>query len=125
MEAAIRIVIVDDAPMFRQAIRQLLQKQPNFEIVGEAANGHQALELAETRRPGVMLMDYSLPYMNGLVATREIKNHYPETYVVLLSMFAENLKKEATQSGVCLCLAKDGDLQRLPKMLIGGYLGEG
>ncbi|RPH72422.1 DNA-binding response regulator [bacterium] len=63
----------------------------------------------KSRRPDVMLMDYSLPYMNG-PAAREIKNQYPGTRIVILSMFAEDPKKEATQANVCLCLGNAGQI---------------
>jgi DNA-binding NarL/FixJ family response regulator len=124
LDATIKIVIADDAPYFRKAVRQLLEKQSNFDIVGEAANGHQALELAETHRPDFILMDYALPYMNGLVATQQIKKRYPEIHIVMLSMFAEDLKEEAAAAGACLCVGKDTDLRQLPAMLVGCYSSE-
>jgi DNA-binding NarL/FixJ family response regulator len=124
LDPKIKIVIVDDAPHFRRAVRQTLERQVNFEVVGEAGNGDQALELAETRQPDILLMDYSIPYKDGLAVTREIKQRSPQTQIVLLSMFAEDLKDEAAEAGACLCIGKDTDLRRLPQMLVGCYLSE-
>jgi NarL family two-component system response regulator LiaR len=100
----------------------MLEEQPTFEIVGDAANGHQAIELADTLRPDIVLIDYVMPYMNGLAAARIIKERHPEIQIVMLSMYAEDLGKEASGAGACLCIGKDADLRQLPQMLVGCYL---
>jgi DNA-binding NarL/FixJ family response regulator len=68
-----RIIIVDDHPLFRSAIRQTLEKHSDLEVVGEAANGYQALELCRRLRPELVLMDLRMPEMDGIEATHAIK----------------------------------------------------
>jgi DNA-binding NarL/FixJ family response regulator len=124
MELSIRIALVDDAGYFREALRHFLERDSIFKIVGEAANGHQAIELADSLRPDVMLIDYAMPYMNGLAATRIIKQRYPDTRIIMLTMFAEDLRKEAIEAGICCCLGKDADLRQLPQIVVGCHTSE-
>jgi DNA-binding NarL/FixJ family response regulator len=84
-----RIIIADDHPLFRSAIRQTLESQPDLDVVGEAANGHQALERCRRLRPELVLMDLRMPEMDGVAATHAIKNEFPETLVLLLTAVDE------------------------------------
>jgi DNA-binding NarL/FixJ family response regulator len=79
------MVIVDDHPLYRSAIRQMLEGQPGLEIVGEATDGLHALEICRRLRPALVLMDVMMPRMDGLAATREIKREFPDTIVLLLT----------------------------------------
>jgi CheY-like chemotaxis protein len=72
-----RIVIADDHPLYRSAIRQTLESHSDFEVVGEAANGREALELCCRSRPELVLMDLRMPQMDGVAATRAIKRELP------------------------------------------------
>ena len=122
MEPTIKILIVDDAPYFRQAVRKLFDDQPTFKVVGEAGNGLEALDLVSIWQPHVVLLDYALPVMNGLDTAKKIKERFPETQIVLLSMFSEEVKDQAARVGACLCIGKDADLRELPSMIEGCYL---
>src|SRR5690349_8372680 len=84
--AKITVLLADDHTILRQGIRTLLQTQPDMEVVGEAINGQEAVELARRLRPLVILMDISMPHLNGLEATRQIKKELPEIQVVVLTM---------------------------------------
>jgi two-component system, NarL family, response regulator NreC len=80
-----RVLIVDDHEIFRKGLRSLLESRSNLHICGEAANGLEAIEKAANLRPDVILMDISMPHVDGLQATRHIRIHVPETQVLILS----------------------------------------
>lgn len=83
----IRVMVADDHVLVREGLRQLLQTQSDIEVVGEAGDGIEALELARKLRPDVLLLDIAMPRMNGLETVRLISSAAPETRVVVLSMY--------------------------------------
>src|SRR5919107_5283616 len=83
------VVIADDHPLFRAAIREMLSEWPDLEVVGEASNGCESVELCRRLRPELVLMDLSMPNMDGFEATREIKRESPSTIVLVLTAFEE------------------------------------
>jgi DNA-binding NarL/FixJ family response regulator len=85
-----RIIIADDHPLFRSAISHTLEGHPDLEVVGEAANGRQALELCRCLRPELVLMDLRMPQMDGVAATHAIKREFPETLVLILTAIDES-----------------------------------
>ncbi len=85
MSGSIRILIVDDHSVLRAGIRALLDMQPDFEVVGEAGNGQEAIARVRELRPDVVLMDIGMPGMDGLAATREIKSFQPDTKILILT----------------------------------------
>lgn len=85
----IRLLIADDHPMFRFGLRALLQTEPGFEVVGEAQTGEEALELAATLEPDIILMDIQLPGINGIQATRRILERHPRIGVLIITMFED------------------------------------
>jgi two-component system response regulator NreC len=82
----IRILIADDHTIIRTGVRVLLEAEKDMEVVGEAVNGNDAIKLADSLRPDVILMDIAMPGMNGMEATRKIKSRHPETQVVVLTI---------------------------------------
>jgi len=84
-----RIVVADCHRLFRSALRRLLDLQPDLEVVGEAADGQEAVELCRRLRPQLMLMDWRMPRMDGLEAARQIKVELPRTIVLVLTAFEE------------------------------------
>ena len=86
MITRIRVMLADDNAAFRSVLRRLLERDPSIEVVAEAADGDEALVLADTHEPDVVLMDVSMPGLDGLSATSVITEHHPETAVVMLSM---------------------------------------
>lgn len=82
----IRLVLVDDHQIVRAGLRMLFQAEPDMVIVGEASRGDEALELVRTLRPDVVIMDVVMPGMNGIEATRRIKETSPETAILALTM---------------------------------------
>jgi DNA-binding NarL/FixJ family response regulator len=89
-QSLVRIIIADDHPLFRSAIRQTLEGHSDLEVVGEAANGRQALELCRRLRPELVLMDLRMPEMDGVAATHAIKRRFPETLVLILTAVDES-----------------------------------
>ena len=89
-EEKIRIVLVDDHAVLRAGLRALLNHEPDMQVIGEAANGREAVEVAERLRPDVMVMDLSMPVMGGLDATRQITEKGLPTRVLVLTVHAEH-----------------------------------
>ena len=87
MSDVVRIVIADDHPVVRSGIRGMLASDPEFEVVGEAGDGAEAVALALRERPDVVLMDLRMPELDGASATAEIKARHPETHVLVLTTY--------------------------------------
>ena len=90
----IRVLFVDDHAIMRQGLIQLMAGQPNIQVVGEAANGLEAIERVRQLKPDVVVMDVSMPEMDGIEATRRIKAEFPEVRVIGLSMYQEEQIRE-------------------------------
>jgi two-component system, NarL family, invasion response regulator UvrY len=88
-DALVRVLVVDDQAPFRSAARAVVGVTPGFEIVGEAESGEQAVEMAHTLAPDVVLMDVHLPGIDGMAACRAIVADHPATTVLLLSTYRE------------------------------------
>jgi two-component system, NarL family, response regulator NreC len=143
MTETLRVLIADDHTIVRSGVRMLLETEPNLTVVGEALTGAQAVDLARTLKPDLILMDISMPEMDGLEATRQIKAGWPEINILVLTMhrsdeyFFEILKAGA--SGYILKTADTeeliqavratarGDVFLMPSMakkLLGSYLSQ-
>jgi two-component system response regulator NreC len=110
----ISVLIADDHTIVRSGVRLLLEAEPDIRVVGEALNGREALELTESLQPDIVLMDITMPEMDGLEATRQLKARFPHIHVLVLTMhrsddyFFEMLKAGA--SGYILKGAKTSEL---------------
>jgi two-component system, NarL family, response regulator DegU len=103
-----RLAIVDDHELTRQSLQNLLSDETDIEVVGEAANGRQALLLCSRHRPDLILMDVRMPEMDGLAATKEVKERYPETSVMMLTMHENpDYLLEALKAGAAGYVLKD------------------
>jgi len=105
MEKPTRLVIADDNPHARHGLRAILGAQPGMEVIGEASQGVEAVELVDALLPHVALLDVRMPVMDGLQATRMIKNSWPQVKVVLISMYSD-YQEEALGSGADAFLVK-------------------
>ncbi|MCL4868750.1 MAG: response regulator transcription factor [Anaerolineae bacterium] len=104
----IRLLIVDDHAIVREGLRTLLEEEPSITVVGEASNGQVGLHQAQTLKPDVVLMDLVMPDMDGLEATRRIKQTVADCQVLVLTSFAEDEKvRQAIQFGAIGYLLKD------------------
>jgi DNA-binding NarL/FixJ family response regulator len=100
MTTEIRVLLADDHSLVRKGFRRLLEDEPGIKVVGEACNGVQAVELARSLRPDVIVMDMSMPQLNGNQATIEILKFLPGAGVVILSMYDEtNYVRNAMKAG--------------------------
>ncbi len=84
--AKTKVLIADDHAIVREGVRMILAKEPDIEVVGEAEDGRQALDLVEQRRPNVVVMDISMPGMGGIEATKKVKEQHPGVNVLALTM---------------------------------------
>jgi len=84
--ARIKVIVADDHAIVREGVRMILAREPDIEVVGEAADGEQALELVAAQRPQVVIMDISMPGMGGIEATQRLKAEHPEIQVLALTM---------------------------------------
>jgi two-component system response regulator NreC len=104
----VRILLADDHTLVRQGLRKLLEERPDWEVVAEAADGREAVRLAEQHRPDVAIVDVAMPLLNGIEATRQITRRVPETRVLVLSMHAdEAYVRQILQAGGTGYLLKD------------------
>ena len=108
MTKPVRILLADDHTVIRQGLRLLLEREPSFQVVGEAADGRQAVALAEQLRPDVLVLDLAMPNLNGIEAARQIAGRVPSTAIVVLSMHAdESYLLQALKAGARAYLLKD------------------
>jgi DNA-binding NarL/FixJ family response regulator len=109
-----RLLIVDDHDLIRESTQLMLEGEPDLEVVGEAANGHHALELCRQLRPDLVLMDVRMPEMDGLTATREIKKEMPTISVLMVSAYeSEDYRREAASAGATDYILKDAERYQL------------
>jgi DNA-binding NarL/FixJ family response regulator len=103
-----RVVIVDDHPVFRQGLRDVLETDPGIQVVGEAANGEVAFQMAEDVEPDVMLIDINLPDINGLQVTRQIRAKQPGLKVIVVTGYDDAEQAfHAIRAGASAYCAKD------------------
>jgi DNA-binding NarL/FixJ family response regulator len=100
MPNKISVLLVDDHSLVRRGFRRILEDEADIDVAGEASNGEEAVSLAKTLQPKVILMDCALPGMNGLEATRKILKQHPEMLILMLSMHEEEtLVRQAIDAG--------------------------
>jgi len=96
----IRTLVVDDNADFRQRVKEFLASEPEIEVVGEAADGQEAILKARELQPDLVLMDVRMPGINGISATRQLKDEMPELKVLMLSLYdIDEYRKAALDSG--------------------------
>jgi two-component system response regulator NreC len=120
-----RILLADDHAVVRQGFKMLLSAQPDMEIVGEAANGREAVESAESLRPDVVVMDVAMPELNGIEATRRLAASAPHTRVIALSMHKDSVYvREILRAGARGYLLKDSGAEDLVSAIRAVAKGE-
>ena len=107
-------MLVDDHAMVRQGLRSLLDTYPDIEVVGEAANGEEALAGIVTQQPAIIVMDISMPKMNGIQATVAIRERYPEIIVIGLSVQnGGEMHQAMLKAGAAVLLSKEAAMDQL------------
>ena len=109
-----RVLVVDDSPTIRRALRQLLQTQVDIEVIGEAADGTDGIRKTQIYKPDVILMDAAMPTMNGFDAVRQIKKESPSTQVLMVSQYdSDALTREALAAGAIGYILKSNASKQL------------
>jgi DNA-binding NarL/FixJ family response regulator len=121
----IRILLADDHEIVRQGLVHILQSQTDFEVVGQAANGRQAVDLAVQLRPDVIIMDVSMPDLNGIDATHQIRKEFPEARVIVLSMhhkrqFVLDMLREGAKGYILKSDISEQLIQGIQAVMAGG-----
>jgi len=121
----VRILLVDDQALFREGVRTLLSMEASIEIAGEASNGVEAVEVARTARPDLVLMDLRMPLMGGVEATRRVRDACPQCRVLILTTFQEDEEIfDALRAGACGYLLKDTPSEKLVGAIHAAVRGE-
>ena len=122
---ALRLLIVDDQPLIRRGLAMMLASEPGIEVVGQAADGLEAIEQALATRPDVVVMDLQMPRASGVVATREITARLPATRVVVLTTYDhDELVFEAIRAGAQAYLLKDASEAEVLETIRAVHRGE-
>jgi len=108
------VLLADDHKIVREGLRSLLREEPDVDIVGEAAHGREAVDLALRLEPDVVIMDVSMPLIDGDEATRQIKEHLPKTRVIALSTYSEPKTREKMYRPGPRLRAQDRIVRRAP-----------
>jgi DNA-binding NarL/FixJ family response regulator len=122
MGRLVRVLIADDRRATREGLRALLSLHPHVEVVGEAEDGQEALRFVSARRPHLVLMDMQMPVMDGLEATRRIKDRWPEVKVVALTIYPQ-YRTEALAAGADIFLLKGDSPAKLQDALMSQVQG--
>jgi two-component system, NarL family, response regulator DegU len=118
MSRKIKVLVVDDHRLVREGLTSLLRIHPELEVVGEASDGDEAVAKSRTLEPEVILMDISMPGMNGITATKVIKKEQPEVKVIMLTMLdQEGYVYEAVKAGATGYMLKNTGLEELVKAI--------
>ncbi len=125
MTSPIRVLLVDDQALFREGLRTLLGMQPELVVVGEAANGQEALQLAARLDPQVVLMDLRMPVLDGVTATRRLHEAQPDCRVIVLTTFDDDeYVFEGLRAGAVGYLLKDVPSEKLAEAIRAAAGGE-
>ncbi len=121
----IRVLLVDDQALFREALHTLLSVQPGIEVVGEAGNGEEALHFVAQLQPEVVLMDLQMPVLDGVAATRRLHSEHPACHVIVLTTFDDDeYVFEGLRAGAIGYLLKDAPAKKLVEAIEAAAKGE-
>ncbi len=121
----IRLIIADDHPVVRSGLQGMLASQDDFEVVGEASTGAEAVDLARKLRPNVVLMDLAMPELDGVSATTQIRAEQPDTYILVLTTYDSDADiMRAIEAGATGYLLKDAPREELFRAIRGAARNE-
>lgn len=121
----IRLVIAEDQRLLRQSLRLLLDREPDLQVVGEAADGTEAFNVVTALKPDLVLMDVDMPRLDGVTATKLIRGCLPRVKILMLSVHDDDTRiVAAVQAGACGYILKDADHDEFLRIIRGTYRGE-
>lgn len=121
----VRVLLADDHRMFRQGLREMIERKPDFEVVGEAGTGTEALAMIERLHPDIVLLDIQMPELNGVAVAQELARQRSPIKIVMLTMYREDQQLvDAIQAGARGYLLKDADADELIAVLTRVQRGE-
>lgn len=122
MPTSIRLLVADDNEIFRDGLVLMLSRQPHFILEGQAENGQELIRMVQEKQPDIVLTDIKMPRMDGIEATRHIRAHFPQVYVIALSMYdEENLIVDMLEAGARGYLLKNADKQEILEAIESVY----
>jgi len=125
MKKTIRILLADDHKIMREGLRSLLEKQPDFEVAGEAADGRETLKMARDLKPDAVIMDIGMPRLNGIEAARRVISESPGTRVIAFTMHADRrYVAEMLKAGASAYLLKDSGHEELVRGIRAALAGK-
>jgi len=120
---AIRVLIVDDHQVVREGLKHMLAPQEDIKVVGEAVSGEDAIIQAQRLRPDVVLMDIKMPGMDGIAATRELREKMPEIRVIMLTLYDDEYVAQAVEAGASGYILKETSREQLIQAIRDAYRG--
>jgi two-component system response regulator NreC len=119
----ISVLLVDDHQVIREGMRRILESDVGINVIGEARNAGQAIQMAQELSPDVITMDIRMPGMDGIAATREIKKVAPDVIIIMLTLFADNYVKNALEAGAAGFILKDSEANVIIDSIHQAYEG--
>ena len=119
----IRVLLVDDHQVVLEGLRRILELDKGIEVVGGAKSGDEAITKAVLLSPDVIIMDLKMPGMDGITATREIKQKLPDVKILMLTLYREDFVRQAIEAGASGYLLKDSDCEQITKAIHQVYEG--
>ena len=124
-QVTISVALADDHVLFRQALRHLLDSEPDIHVIGEASDGRAIQTLVEKEQPDVILMDINMPGIDGVTATRELKSQIPDVRIIILTMFSEDGHViRAVRAGADAYLLKNSESSKVVDAIRAVFRGE-
>jgi DNA-binding NarL/FixJ family response regulator len=121
----VKLLLADDHRMFRQGLRELIERKTGFTVIGEAASGREVLEHVEADQPDIVLLDIQMPDMDGVMVARRLAQQYPDIRIIMLTMYRQDKHLfEAIKAGARAYLLKDADAEELIEVIERVYRGE-
>jgi DNA-binding NarL/FixJ family response regulator len=121
----VRLLLADDHRIFRQGLRELIERKTSFDVVGEAATGREVLEQVQALQPDIVLLDIQMPDQDGVAVARQIARSQPEVKIIMLTMYRQDQHLfEAIKAGARAYLLKDADAEELIDVIERVHRGE-
>jgi DNA-binding NarL/FixJ family response regulator len=126
LERDVRLLLVDDHRLVRQVLARVIRAEPDIEVVGEASNGQEALDLTRHLVPDIILINVRLPVLNGVDATRAILAEFPGMHVIGMTLVDNNAESQAIrEAGATACVSKSGPMENLIRAIRDSYPKKG